>query len=80
MNRCDVHPEGAPPCAVVVGVLGGDGKPFGACTDCFRRMTESGPIVPPVGPVAASPAATSRMAASPARLAEAARLFAPGKP
>lgn len=79
-SRCEVHPGGAVESVVVVEILGGDGTPFGACSACFRRMTERGPIVPPIGPVATEPAAASRLMASPARLTEAARLFAPGKP
>lgn len=76
---CDVHPDASETGAVVVEVLGGDGQPFRACAACWRRMTEGGAIVPPIGPVAAAQPAP-RMMASPARLAEAARMFAPGKP
>lgn len=79
-SRCEVHPDGAAESVVVVEILGGDGVPFGACGACFRRMTERGPIVPPVGVVASAPATSSKLMASPARLAEAARLFAPSKP
>lgn len=80
-SRCEVHPGGPAESVVVVEILGGDGVPFGACSACFRRMTTHGAIVPPIDPVVpVQQAAASRLAASPARLTEAARLFAPGKP